>query len=47
VSWAAYRADEAVGVIEILRAGGAEITDRHRELAAEARVPKVVAALDE
>lgn len=46
VRWAAYRADAVVDVIEILRAGGATVTDRHRELAAEAGVSKVSSALD-
>lgn len=46
VRWAAYRADDVVDVIEILRAGGAAITDRHRELATEAGVPKVSAVLE-
>jgi hypothetical protein len=45
--WSAHRADAVVDVIEVLRAGGARVTDRHRALAAEAGVPKVVAALDE
>lgn len=46
VRWAAYRADEVVDVIEVLRVGGAVVSDRDRELATEAGVLKVVAALD-
>lgn len=45
VRWAAYRSQEVVDVIEILRAGGAEVSDRHRELAEEAGVLTVGAAL--
>jgi uncharacterized protein len=45
VRWAGYRAAEVTGVIEILRAGGAEVTGRHGELAAEAGVDLVRAAL--
>jgi hypothetical protein len=33
------------GVVEILRAGGAAVTDNHRELATEAGVPAVIDAL--
>ena len=33
------------GVIDILRAGGAQVTDRHRELAASAGASQVEAAL--
>jgi hypothetical protein len=44
--WAVYRVGEVVDVIEILRLGGAVVTDRHRELAAEAGVLEVGAALD-
>jgi uncharacterized protein len=47
VRWAAYRADEVVSVIEILRAGDAAVNDRHRELATEADVPKVIVALED
>lgn len=45
VRWAGYRVDDVVDVVEILRAGGAAITDRHRELAGEAGVERVTAAL--
>jgi hypothetical protein len=46
VRWAGYRAGEVVNVIEILRSGGATATARDRELATEAGVPAVRAALD-
>lgn len=46
VRWAAYRAGEVVDVVEILRVGGAAVTDRNRELAAEAGILTVGAALD-
>jgi hypothetical protein len=42
---AAYRAAEVAAVIEILRAGGAGVTDRHRELAATAGASQVEAVL--
>jgi hypothetical protein len=45
VRWAAYRAGEVVAVIDLLRAAGAPITERHRELAAAAEVAPVVDAL--
>ena len=45
VRWAGYRAAEVAGVVEILRGGGAAISDRHVELAAEAGVASVGAAL--
>ncbi|MDT5017611.1 MAG: hypothetical protein QOD39_3771, partial [Mycobacterium sp.] len=41
----AYRAGEVADVINVLRAGGAEVTDRHRDLAAAARASQVDAAL--
>jgi uncharacterized protein len=40
-----YRAGEVARVIEILRAGGAEVSERHRELAAGAGLSEVEAAL--
>jgi uncharacterized protein len=40
-----YRADDVVDVIDVLRAGGAAVTDRHRELAAAAGASQVEAAL--
>jgi hypothetical protein len=43
--YAAYRAKDVVDVIDILRAGGAEVTDLHRELAADAGASQVEAAL--
>lgn len=43
--WLGYRAPAVVAVIEILRAGGAEITGRHRELAMSAGVDAVSAAI--
>jgi hypothetical protein len=46
ISWARYRAGVVVDVIETLRAGGAVVNDRHRQLAAEGDVGTVVAALD-
>jgi hypothetical protein len=44
-SFAAHRADDVADVVEILRAGGAEATDRHRELAASAGASQVEALL--
>jgi hypothetical protein len=44
--WFGYRAKEVVNVIECLRAGGAVVTTRDRELATEAGVSTVAAALD-
>lgn len=43
--YAGYRADEVVDVVEILRAGGAEATDRHLEHAARAGASQVEFAL--
>jgi hypothetical protein len=43
--FAGYRAGDVADVIDILRAGGAEVTDRHRELAATAGASQVEAAL--
>jgi hypothetical protein len=45
VQFAGYRADEIADVVDILRAGGAEVTDWHRELAARAGASQVEAAL--
>jgi hypothetical protein len=45
VKYNGYRADEVGTVIDILRGGGAEVTDRHCELATEAGAPQVEAAL--
>jgi uncharacterized protein len=42
---AGYRASDVADVVDILRAGGAEVTDRHRELAAGAGASQVEAAL--
>jgi hypothetical protein len=46
VRWAKYRAGEVISVIEALRAGGAVVGDRDRELSAEAGVPTVMSVLD-
>jgi uncharacterized protein len=43
--YSGYRAKEVADVIDILRAGGAEVTARHRELAAGAGASQVEAAL--
>ena len=43
--YAGYRATDVADVIGILRAGGAVVTDRHRELAADAGALQVEAAL--
>lgn len=43
--WVGYRAGVVVELIEILRAGGATVTERHLELAAQADVAAVSAAL--
>jgi uncharacterized protein len=43
--YSGYRANDVADVIDILRAGGAEVTDRHRELAATAGASQVEAAL--
>ncbi|MCV7298822.1 ankyrin repeat domain-containing protein [Mycobacterium barrassiae] len=40
-----YRSGRVVELIDILRAGGAEVSPRHRELAADAAAPDVEAAL--
>jgi hypothetical protein len=45
VSFAGYRARDVADVIDILRVGGAEVTDRHREFAARAGASQVEAAL--
>jgi hypothetical protein len=45
VRFAGYRAGAVADVIDILRAGGAEVTERHRELAANAGASQVEAAL--
>ena len=45
VRFAAYRAGDVAGVVEILRADGAEVTEHHRELAASAGASQVEAAL--
>jgi hypothetical protein len=45
VHYAGYRAGVVAEVIDILRAGGAAVTDRHRELAATAGASQVEAAL--
>jgi hypothetical protein len=44
---AGYRAGDVAGIIDIidiLRAGGADVTERHRELAANAGASQVEAA---
>jgi hypothetical protein len=45
VRWVGYRAVDVVAVIEALRAGGAVVGERDLELATEAGIPTVVAAL--
>jgi hypothetical protein len=45
VRFAGYRAGDVADVIDILRGGGAEVTGRHRELAAAAGASQVEAAL--
>jgi hypothetical protein len=45
VRYSGYRAKEVAAVIDILRAGGATVTDRHREFAATAGASQVEAAL--
>jgi hypothetical protein len=45
VRFAGYRAGEVADVIDTLRAGGAGVTERHRELAARAGASQVEAAL--
>jgi uncharacterized protein len=43
--YAGYRATDVAEIVGILRAGGAKVTDRHRELAAEAGASQVESAL--
>lgn len=43
---AGYRRSEVVEVVELLRAGGAMVSERDRELASHAGAPMVVSALD-
>jgi hypothetical protein len=43
--FAGYRAGDVADVVDILRAGGANVTDRHRELAESAGASQVEAAL--
>lgn len=43
--WVGYRASVVGGLVEILCAAGAEVTERHHELAAQADVASVTAAL--
>jgi uncharacterized protein len=45
VRYAGYRARDVADIVDILRAGGANVTDRHRELAATAGASQVEAAL--
>ncbi len=45
VRFAGYRAGDVADVIDVLRAGGANVTERHRELAASAGASQVEAAL--
>ena len=45
VRYAQHRADVVVDIVEILRAGGAEVTERHLEQAARAGVSRVENAL--
>jgi ankyrin repeat protein len=45
VRYSGYRAGDVAGVIDILRAGGAAVTDQHRELATAAGASQVEAAL--
>ncbi len=40
-----YRADDVAGVIDVLRAGGAVVSDRHRDLAVAAGATQVESAL--
>ena len=42
---AGHRASDVAEIIDILRAGGAVVTDGHRELAADAGASQVEAAL--
>jgi hypothetical protein len=43
--WLGYRAGVVVEIVELLRAGGATVTERQLELAAQADVAAVSAAL--
>lgn len=43
--YAAYRAGDVADVVDVLRSGGAAVTDRHLEFAAAAGAPQVDAAL--
>lgn len=43
--WMGYRAPDVVGIVEILRAGGATVTERHLEQAAAAGVDSVSVAV--
>jgi len=45
VRFAGYRAGDVADIIDILRAGGADVTERHRELATAAGASQVEAAL--
>lgn len=45
VKYGKHRADEVAAIVEILRAGGAEVTQHHRELAARAGASQVESAL--
>ena len=45
VRFSGYRAADVADIIDILRAGGAAVTDRHRKLAADAGASQVEAAL--
>jgi uncharacterized protein len=45
VRFAGYRARDVADIIDVLRAGGAAVTERHRELAASAGASQVEAAL--
>jgi hypothetical protein len=45
VQFAEYRAGDVADIIDILRAGGAKVTGRHRDLAANAGASQVEAAL--
>ena len=45
VRYSGYRAKDVADIIDILRAGGAQVTERHREFAATAGASQVEAAL--
>jgi hypothetical protein len=45
VRFAGYRARDVADIVDILRAGGANVTERHRGLAASAGASQVEAAL--